>query len=191
MHFQRKKFVCSVCDKEFKDQSNRNRHERLTHRSVAGAGTKFSCHICSPIRTFTRNDNLTLHMKRIHGVSKKPRSQPMQCDDCGSTYATKISLIKHMKVVHLPQENIQEFKCRICPQGFKLKQSLIDHLNGIHLKKFCCQVCCKVLGSAKNLETHEQKGKCSRERISISNLKPKTSPKTEVNIRRLRSSRST
>lgn len=121
----------------------------------------FECLLCATLVTFSRHDNLTLHLKRIHGiVASKVTENAIYCDLCAVTFKTKISLIKHMKLIHLKIEQIVKLPCAVCSLKFSSKELLINHLNAIHLKKFCCRNCCKILGSARTLAKHEARGKC-------------------------------
>lgn len=132
---------------------------RISHQSTP---IKFVCHICPMEVTFSRSDNLTLHLKRIHGiVASKVAANVLHCDHCIATFKTKPSLIKHLRNVHF-QRAREIFKCSVCNQEFFLQESLINHLNAIHLKKYCCHHCCKILGNRNTLIKHEASGKCQR-----------------------------
>lgn len=160
-----KKFSCSHCGKVYNDQSNKNRHMRTSHPAIGQSGiAKFACHICPTLVTFNRRDNLSLHLRRIHGIpdSSETIQSRFQCDLCGGrnvTYVTKISLINHMKKEHMNQIR-KRLKCAVCSKIFHVKENLERHLNSIHLKKFLCRYCNKVLGSRKTLAEHEARGKC-------------------------------
>lgn len=130
---------------------------RQAHRDTQ---VKFECQLCSTSTTFGRHDNLKLHLRRIHGVHPTRVVTKLECDLCGSSYATKPSLINHMKKAHIDLSARQPFQCSLCFKTFIMKYSLIDHLDAIHLKKFCCRICCGILGSRKTLKNHESRGNC-------------------------------
>ena len=61
-HFDVRPYKCradAACRESFKDTSNRCKHER-THTTQC-----FNCPVCQ--RTFTRQDNMKTHQKKIHG----------------------------------------------------------------------------------------------------------------------------
>lgn len=134
----------------------------MTHPTEARV--RFECQICPNSVTFSRSDNLNLHLKRIHGIRKSsPITDKFQCDLCITyvTFVTKVSLIHHMRQEHIKSNMMREiFKCDLCPKKFFSKDSLGQHLNSIHLKKFVCRFCDKILGSEKTLTKHEIRGKC-------------------------------
>jgi uncharacterized Zn-finger protein len=156
IHLQLKSFPCPQCSREFKDQSNRNRHVRSTHGQVLVRD--FPCNLCS--EDFKRSDNLTLHLKRVHGIARQTKNQlpnVMKCDLCIASYSTKIGLVKHMKNIHMNYQQREVFKCSVCAEQFFLRDSLKAHLESVHLMKFRCRFCDKNLGSAKTLRKHEEK----------------------------------
>lgn len=154
-----KRFECKICNKKFKDQSNKNRHMRNIHKSKK----RFECHICPTPVSFSRSDNLTLHLKRIHGIHNNKQSANLfSCDLCSATYNLKIGIIKHMKIFHKNYRSKKHFVCQICEQGFIFKDSLVDHLKGKHLKNFCCRHCHKILGSKRTLKRHEERETCKK-----------------------------
>lgn len=158
MHTQRKLFSCNHCDKLFKDQSNRNRHMRVTHGKPK---ITFECHICPASTSFTRADNLTLHFKRVHGIMKSNQIPNVyQCDYCDGTFAFKRGILNHLYRFHLNPDR-KKFSCGECRRVFLLKESLDNHMNGIHSKKFRCRHCNKILSSAKTKRKHEERKKCS------------------------------
>lgn len=54
--------ICQLCGVVFNTARNRVRHERRVHLRHAG----HPCPICR--RTFTRQDNMRVHMKKMHGM---------------------------------------------------------------------------------------------------------------------------
>jgi len=164
MHNDKKKFSCTHCKKTYNDQSNKNRHMRTSHPELYDK-VLFECPICPSSVTFNRQDNLKLHLKRIHGiVHNAVKPQKFLCDLCSScnvTFLTKNSLISHMRKEHIEESRARKFfACAVCSKKFILKDSLVSHLNSFHLKKFLCRYCEKILGSKKTLAEHEARGKC-------------------------------
>ena len=54
--------VCRFCGVAFTKASHRARHERCVHLRQA----EHECAVCH--RAFSRQDNMRVHMKRVHGV---------------------------------------------------------------------------------------------------------------------------
>jgi len=154
-------FVCTICSKEFNDQSNCRRHT-LTHVNTSTNTKKFKCHFCkkqfttkynlrvhSRLHTgdlpyicdfchlkFDRNDKMLTH-RRIH----EENFRTYDCKDCHRQYLYKNSLLRHVKIHYM--ENI--YCCNHCQQPFTRKDSLIVHLRSKHTgkKPFKCRICKK------------------------------------------------
>lgn len=120
------------------------------------------CHVCPNSVTFSRRDNLTLHLKRIHGLPLRdtnPIQNLFSCDLCLATFLTKVSIVKHMASTHLTDER-EIFNCNECEKVFCTQKGLTSHTHGVHEMRFCCRYCKKPLISLKTLKTHERKMKC-------------------------------
>ncbi|CAH1736772.1 zinc finger protein 1 homolog isoform X1 [Aphis gossypii] len=151
-------FVCTICNKQFNDQSNCRRHT-LSHVNTK----KFKCNFCK--KQFTTKYNLRVHSRLHTGDSpykcdvchlKFDRNDKMlthrrihddnfrtyyNCKDCHRQYLHKNSLLRHVKIHRM--ENI--YSCNHCQQPFMRKDSLIVHLRSKHTgeKPYKCQICKK------------------------------------------------
>ncbi len=57
--------ICELCEKFFKSQRNKKRHQNSVHRNVSKKMKKEKCDHCK--RTFARKDNLQRHVRTVHG----------------------------------------------------------------------------------------------------------------------------
>ena len=90
-------------------------------------------------------------------IQKSEISVTMYCcmyADCGSEYATKFNLKRHVESVHMM---IKKFKCQTCGNLFISKQSLKEH-HHIHLNSmpFKCVTCNKAFRQASQLSLHKR-----------------------------------
>jgi uncharacterized Zn-finger protein len=74
--------------------------------------------------------------------------------NCGTEYATKFNLKRHVESVHL---KIRKFKCQACGCFLISKQSLKEHYH-IHLGSmpFKCVTCDKTFRQASQLSLHKR-----------------------------------
>ena len=74
--------------------------------------------------------------------------------NCGSEYATKFNLKRHVESVHM---RIKKFKCQVCETLFSSKQSLKEHFH-IHIGSmpFKCVTCDKAFRQASQLSLHKR-----------------------------------
>jgi Zinc finger, C2H2 type len=126
----------------------------------------YRCKVCPLVVTFTRSDNLNLHMKRIHGFKKKglselvPNSNMYQCDICSSPFVTKSSIRKHVTICYLKSKTEIDW-CSNCLKRVSKEGKLCDYCKEKPLKKyFHCKFCDKPLASQKTLKIHEKKRVC-------------------------------
>eukprot|EP00188_Purpureofilum_apyrenoidigerum_P001918 Plantae.Rhodophyta-Purpureofilum_apyrenoidigerum.ctg211.p1 GENE.Plantae.Rhodophyta-Purpureofilum_apyrenoidigerum.ctg211~~Plantae.Rhodophyta-Purpureofilum_apyrenoidigerum.ctg211.p1 ORF type:complete len:271 (+),score=20.93 Plantae.Rhodophyta-Purpureofilum_apyrenoidigerum.ctg211:737-1549(+) len=89
---------------------------------------------------------------RTANASKK-KSSSYNCDLCGSTFAEKFNLNKHVRTVH---EKKRPFSCHICPVTFKQKDHLKKHVMTVHERKrpFICEICGATFGWVSVLNKH-------------------------------------
>lgn len=134
-------FACkySECDKKFPTITKMKNHVKLKHDK------KFAsiCSICNI--GFVKISSYKEHMVS-HSTEKK-----YNCTKCNKSYKTLSNLNFHLKYHNekLP------FICEICSKGFMRKEYLEAHLNGHNgIKNFVCQICDKKFVSQKNLDSH-------------------------------------
>ncbi|XP_055642230.1 zinc finger protein 234-like isoform X2 [Toxorhynchites rutilus septentrionalis] len=85
VHTNEKKYGCRHgCEKRFKYQGDRDRHEKLTHLGIR----PFSCGVCPA--SFVRDRDLRLHMRKHTGIKLFP------CENCDASF-DKLSEIRQHK----------------------------------------------------------------------------------------------
>uniref|UniRef100_A0A8D2LBB9 Uncharacterized protein n=2 Tax=Varanus komodoensis TaxID=61221 RepID=A0A8D2LBB9_VARKO len=126
-HKERRRKMCPVCGKTFKDKSALSSHCR-TH-----TGEKpYECGECG--KSFSRNQNLIRH-KIIHTGDK-----PYKCMECGKSFSMSINLTSHQRT-HTGEK---PYKCTDCGRSFRHRSSLTEHQR-MHTgeKPYTCMECGK------------------------------------------------
>lgn len=80
--------------------------------------------------------------------AKKPPTQPLatnaddplRCTICGTKFARRSNLYKHLRSVH---EDERKFSCDLCSFKFKRQDHLIKHKRSVHdkVRKYTCEIC--------------------------------------------------
>lgn len=67
-------------------------------------------------------------------------TDPLCCTKCGSRFARRSNLYKHLRSVH---EQERKFSCDLCSLKFKRQDHLIKHKRSVHAKvrNFMCDIC--------------------------------------------------
>ena len=86
-HVEQKPFKCPICEKEFTQKNNLERH-LLTHETDT---PRFECEICH--KTFAHKESLAVHMNEHNGVEFK-------CEKCEYTTYDARNLKRHVKAKH-------------------------------------------------------------------------------------------
>ena len=95
------------------------------------------CELVNCGQTFTREDNLKVHMKN-HGNLKK-----YQCQHCAALFSRNGNLTEHIRRNHSPyNEDNKNWSCADCSKQFHTRQQLERHRR-IHLgeKPHKCEFC--------------------------------------------------
>ena len=95
------------------------------------------CELVNCGQTFTREDNLRVHMKN-HGNLKK-----YQCQHCAALFSRNGNLTEHIRRNHSPyNEDNKSWSCADCSKQFHTRQQLERHRR-IHLgeKPHKCEFC--------------------------------------------------
>ncbi|KAL3274538.1 hypothetical protein HHI36_015920 [Cryptolaemus montrouzieri] len=114
---------CSICEKEFINQSLLRNHIKIHEKS-------FKCEFCDKI--FGSRYNLQIHLV-VHTKERKHK-----CEICGNHYGTKTALKNH-QYVHSEERN---YTCPICSKKFKSNHRLYAHKFSHETeKKYECEIC--------------------------------------------------
>ena len=122
-----KKHACSLCDQLFKGRRHLKRHLE-THG--------FVCVTCCQV--FTDQSACNLHRLQQHS------QKPLKCDKCVSSFASRISLLKHQKVFHGETEveayvNDPEHEVKIMLVCDKC-QKVFDRKSGLEKHQLTCGI---------------------------------------------------
>ncbi|KAK7493315.1 hypothetical protein BaRGS_00015441 [Batillaria attramentaria] len=128
-HPDYKPFKCSKCEKTYRSNFDRYRHE-LTHEGKRA----YQCPHCP--RQLWSVDNLKQHIIVIHSGLERKKDVP--CEVCGRLFHSKRRVQMHIRCAH----EAKRFKCSYCPKMLKNKSGLKAH-ESIHSGElpFECQEC--------------------------------------------------
>ncbi|KAL0110589.1 hypothetical protein PUN28_013880 [Cardiocondyla obscurior] len=119
-------YVCSVCNKNFRSASGRNRHIQNVHEDIKN----FACDICG--RHLASRTSRDEHM-RTHS-----NERPYVCETCGKSFKQKASLYVHQ----LYHSQVLPHRCNVCNRGFRRKQELENHASRHSAQKpHACDIC--------------------------------------------------
>ena len=159
------KFVCLVCNKEYKGTKMLKYHEKtwFHRRKVAelygidprqrknnenelNQHNAHQCQLC-PLQ-FPDRSKL-----KVHAASHEENKAklPYRCDICDRRFVLPCILKKHMKRVHE-----KKYKCRRCQKELPTMGALTLHnlTHGIVMGQFKCKICDKRFHRKKNLQLH-------------------------------------
>ncbi|XP_059089021.1 uncharacterized protein LOC131885099 [Tigriopus californicus] len=139
-HLDPPEYLCSICNRQFKNRLNIRYHIACADKSAGHA-----CKECD--RIFKSSSHLTYHMRTAHGGEK-----PYKCRFCEKAFAQSVKLKRHERT-HTGE---RPFKCEICQHTFTTKYNLKEHEN-IHKseKPYTCSVCKAGFADRNNLRRHE------------------------------------
>ncbi|KAG6459655.1 hypothetical protein O3G_MSEX011491 [Manduca sexta] len=191
VHTNEKPYLCTLCDKRYKDSSNLKRHINRNHHlqrernfvcEHCGKGfysrrdirvhmrthtgeTPYVCNICS--KSFAQTSTLLRHKLRHAGTKSH------SCPTCSKAFCTKEELRNHA-MVHTTEK---KFSCPICKIAFKYSNNVRKHLR-MHMEpnRFVCNHCGRAFNLKGNLKMHidrlhsEKSGFCNICSKSMSNI---------------------
>ncbi|KAM6155674.1 zinc finger protein 263 [Rhynchocyon petersi] len=164
----KKLHLCSLCGKNFSNNSNLNRHQRIhaaerlcmgvecgdifggsphflsLHRAHLGEEAH-KCLECG--KSFSQNTHLTRH-QRTHTGEK-----PYQCNVCGKSFSCNSNLHRHQRT-HTGEK---PYKCPECGEIFAHSSNLLRHQR-IHTgeRPYKCAECGKSFSRSSHLVIHER-----------------------------------
>lgn len=142
------RYECDLCSKLFTRRPNLKRHKIINHKMLG----EIVCNIC--LKVFSTDDELTFH--GIKCIRKKILSKPgnFECDICTTIFASKQTLLLHMKYKHINIE--RPFQCNLCDFAFYNKRHLDSHRDCVHLniRNFVCSICGKTFKQKFQLKRH-------------------------------------
>ncbi|XP_022110200.1 zinc finger protein 420-like [Acanthaster planci] len=129
-------FVCSVCNRSFKEIHKMKVHER--------SHTNHTCHFCG--RMFGSSTARIVH-ERVH-----IGECPYPCDECPKAFHTSYMRTRHKQQCHT---NEWLYKCKFCNKKFKVRNAMTTHMKThTQEKNLPCPVCGKHFGLPRDLLRH-------------------------------------
>lgn len=144
-HLKVKKYQCLKCSKLFGYPWSLYNHVRVKHSECDGA---FKCYYCSKV--FSTIKSLRNHVLSIHeGVRYK-------CKICSKVLKCQSAYKSHLKMFHLPKNNLGVFFCSRCTFKCSTKTELIRHMTIKHKWKEVnvCPVCHKAVKHRMTFDRH-------------------------------------
>ncbi|XP_059145044.1 uncharacterized protein LOC131932187 isoform X2 [Physella acuta] len=133
-----RKYICSLCDKGFKQLSHLQQHFRI-HTDER----KYICSCCE--RGFKQLSHLQQHF-RIHTGERK-----YVCQICNRAFKQMTHLQQH----HIIHTGERKYICQVCNRAFKQMTHLQQH-HRIHTgeRKYVCQICNRAFKQLTHLQKH-------------------------------------
>lgn len=145
------KTPCTMCSYKTSRPSALKVHIKLKHSTQCS----FTCNLCE--RSYTRRDDLTRHIKRVHTntivTSPKPirNEECFLCPHCGQSYSSKKMLDSHLFTHSVERPH----PCGICDKTFKRIKDMKTHqLIHSDAKPFQCSSCGKSFKRSDKLKIH-------------------------------------
>ncbi|KAM3958258.1 uncharacterized protein ACR2FA_007703 [Aphomia sociella] len=160
-------FNCAYCEKQFKYDSERKRHEQ-SH------SPQFECKVCS--KRFSFLSALRRHEKQHERTGSVPCTKCNRqfrdeillkrhikyahkgtciCSKCNTTFSSELALRTHMKT-HKPEWE-RRYRCSVngCGKSFNFPHHLKHHeFTHTNIKQHYCKVCGKGFIQSHHLKTH-------------------------------------
>ncbi|XP_035449910.2 zinc finger protein 260 [Spodoptera frugiperda] len=124
-------FECPTCKRQFVRRSHVLRHMAQTGCDGQGVA-EYSCEICNA--TFTRKDNLMVHIRLQHIVRNV-----YKCKSCQYDTKNFSKLIAHWHTNH--SDTPGQFQCNTCNKWTSSRAAMTKHLEIHGEKKYACDVC--------------------------------------------------
>ena len=155
-HMDVKPFQCDKCGRCFARKTLFKQHI-LAHVDECKQPKVYNCKLCTDV-VFPTYVKLAEHRKDSHPLVKAfeddvtpHNTKPFKCDDCGKSFAYRVTLIAHRRhhTGELP------FGCEFCEKRFSQKRSLVlHHRTHTGEKPFSCNMCGKRFVQSAHLYSH-------------------------------------
>ncbi|XP_077287323.1 uncharacterized protein LOC143912050 [Arctopsyche grandis] len=143
-HGRSDSFNCTKCEKRFPRESELQSH-MITH--LPKEQHPFVC--CKCARRFTSQQLLKHHEKKHIPVEER---MIHLCEICNSKFASKSSLLSHMRAVH---QRLKPFVCDQCGRAFTTKGILEEHqVRHSDARPHICTICRKSFKTKQRLSIH-------------------------------------
>ncbi len=120
------KFRCDCCCFTTACRRALSKHFSRNHQRLLT--DEFRCDFCVTVRIYEK-DLLMEHIRYCR-VRKTQLKFRLFCDECGSSYSSKIAVTCHMRRVH----SQRCFQCDDCASAQLNKENLLHHQRRLHLK---------------------------------------------------------
>ncbi|KAG5886099.1 hypothetical protein JTB14_031700 [Gonioctena quinquepunctata] len=140
MHFIKKEYKCSMCEKAFHKQE-----QLRNHINVHKGAKPHVCDICC--KAFNQISNLKDHMRTHNG------EKPFLCSTCGKGFNQLGNLRQHT----VRHSGVKAHLCSTCGSGFASKGELSAHLRKhTGARPFVCTVCNHGFTTSSSLTKHKR-----------------------------------
>ena len=144
-HQKQEEVNCDICKKTFQKRSYRS-HTKICHNDLK----PFQCNLCE----FATKLKPRLE---THQNNKHFKLSDHKCETCGRTFRMKMSMERHIKVIHEKEKRIV-IKCESCAFSTIHRSSMNRHIKSHHKAKEStatkCPICNMSLKTESNLKLH-------------------------------------